>query len=111
MNCISYNQFFEVIANKTRLKIIESLLESSRCVSELCVKINEEQSKISHNLKILMNCHFVKVKQNGKRRIYSINEQTIKPLMEIVKKHVVINCSHNCHGRKQNKLKTYKVEL
>ena len=100
MKCKSYNQFFEVMANKTRLKIIESLLESPKCVSDICSDVGEEQSTVSHNLKMLHNCHFVEKKTDGKRRIYSLNEITIKPLMKIVDKHVGAHCTRKCWVKK-----------
>ena len=96
MKCLSYNHFFEVFANQTRLKIIESLIESPKCVSDLCDEIKEEQSKISHNLKILTGCNFIKVEQDGKKRVYSINSDTIKPLMELANRHVTTLCGGKC---------------
>ena len=54
MKCPSYNVFFETIANKTRIQILETLEKSAMSVSEICKKLNQEQSKISHNLKIPM---------------------------------------------------------
>ena len=96
MKCMSYNKFFEVFANKTRLKIIEALLESDKNVTEIYEKIEEEQSKVSHNLKILYECNFITKKRDGKNIIYSINKETIKPLLEIVEKHVTKFCKNNC---------------
>jgi len=92
MKCISYNQFFEVIANKTRLKIIESLFRSPKSVTEICDDIKEEQSKVSHNLKTLTECSFADFRKDGKKRIYSLNEKTIVPLMKIVDKHATLHC-------------------
>lgn len=88
----SYNKFFEIIGNKTRLEILNCLCENPKCVSDICTELNQEQSKISHNLKKLADCNCVNVKKNGKKRIYSINEKTIKPLMEIARNHVTCNC-------------------
>ena len=84
MKCVSYNRFFEVIGNPTRLKIIDSLYRKAKCVTELCEDIHEEQSKVSHNLKILKNCHFVDIKQDGKMHIYSLNQKTIIPIIKMV---------------------------
>ncbi|MAE42892.1 transcriptional regulator [Candidatus Woesearchaeota archaeon] len=92
MKCLSYTQFFEVIANKTRLRIIESLFRSPKSVTEICNDIKEEQSKVSHNLKILTDCSFSEFKKDGKKRVYSLNEKTIIPLMNIVDKHAASHC-------------------
>jgi len=97
MKCVSYNKFFEVIANKTRLKIIESLFKKPKCVSEICAEVSEEQSKISHNLKVLYECNFVCIEQDGKKRVYSLNKKTIVPIIEMVNKHVHKFCDGRCH--------------
>ena len=66
MKCHSYNTFFEIIGNKTRLRIIEVLEAGDLSVTEICEKLNEEQSKISHNLRKLVECHFLDVEKKGK---------------------------------------------
>lgn len=101
MKCPSYDMFFEVMSNKTRMKIIEALQKADLSVTEICNITKEEQSKISHNLKILADCNFISAKQEGKKRIYSINKDTILPLMELVNKHVQTFCCEKCkvqHG-------------
>ena len=69
-------------------------------VNEICASINEEQSKVSHNLKKLTECHFLDVKQEGKSRIYSLNEKTIVPLLKLVEKHVTTYCCDSCTKHK-----------
>jgi len=59
----------------------------SKSVMELVESLGEEQSKISHALKSLSNCSIVQCKQEGKRRIYSLNEETILPMLDIIDKH------------------------
>ena len=65
-------------------------------VNELSEAIKEEQSKISHNLTKLAKCSILKVKKEGKKRIYSLNKETITPLLNLVKKHVETNCNGRC---------------
>jgi len=84
--------FFETIGNRTRLKILELLYNRPMCVNDICRTLNEEQSKISHNLKKLSNCNFIEVKKEGKKRIYSLNKKTMVPLMKLVEKHVNTYC-------------------
>ncbi len=100
MKCHAYNVFFETISSKTRLKIIEVLQEKSMSVTEICNKLGEEQSKISHNLKCLIDCHFLDVKQDGKKRIYSLNKDTMVPLMKLVEKHVTKYCYEECRMKR-----------
>ncbi|MGE0792964.1 MAG: ArsR/SmtB family transcription factor [Candidatus Woesearchaeota archaeon] len=96
MKCKSYYKFFEVIANETRFKIIESLIDGALNVGQICFVTKEEQSKISHNLKILSQCNVVEIKKDGKNRIYSLNKETIEPMLRLVEKHVEKNCVGKC---------------
>ncbi|MBW2993564.1 metalloregulator ArsR/SmtB family transcription factor [Candidatus Woesearchaeota archaeon] len=92
MKCKSFNAFFETISNKTRMKIVEALMAKDMSVSEICRKLNEEQSKVSHNLKILKDCRFVDCKTKGKERIYSLNKKTIVPMLKLIDKHASTYC-------------------
>ena len=103
MKCRSFNVFFETIANKTRLKILEVLQSKPMSVTEICKAVKEEQSKISHNLKCLADCHFLDVKKQGKKRIYSLNKDTMVPLMKLVTKHVAKYCGKECKLRGKEK--------
>ncbi len=99
MKCHSYNLFFDTFSNKTRMRIIESLISGSKSVTEICDAIKEEQSKVSHNLRKLMECHFLDVERKGKQRVYSLNKDTIIPILNLVEKHVHKYCGEVC--RKQ----------
>ena len=102
MKCKAYNLFFETVSSKIRLRILELLKSKPMSVSEICKTLNEEQSKISHNLKNLADCNFLDIKRDGKRRIYSLNKDTILPLMKLVEKHVEKHCKDICRGRVKN---------
>lgn len=82
-----YYIFFGNLANPLKVEIISALKEENMSVLELAGKLNEEQSKISHALKSLKNCSIVNVKSDGKKRIYSLNKETILPMLEIIDRH------------------------
>ena len=96
MKCKSYELFFETFSNKTRFNIIQTLLQKPKSVTEIAQTINEEQSKVSHALKKLAHCNFLTVKKHGKQRIYSLNKDTIIPILQLVEKHVSCHCSGEC---------------
>lgn len=96
MKSSSYNHFFANFANKTRLGIILSLQNEPLSVNEIAKKLDEEQSNVSHHLKNLANCSILNVKQNGKKRIYSINKTTVFPMLRLVQAHVDQNCQPKC---------------
>ena len=92
----SYYNFFMNFANKTKLDIIIALKNGSLSVTDIAEKIKEEQSKVSHNLKNLTECNILTVKQKGKNRIYSLNKDTVMPMLKIVEKHVKKSCPMRC---------------
>lgn len=94
--------FFGNLANPLKIEIITALKEKPLSVSEIAKKLNVEQSKLSHALKALNNCSIVKVKQSGKKRIYSLNKETILPMLKIIDKHE----SKFCKECKAHKAKT-----
>lgn len=65
-------------------------------VTELTEKLPYKQSTISHNLKQLINCQFVRVQRKGLYRYYSLNKETIEPLLKIIDKHVNEFCKNLC---------------
>ncbi len=93
MKNISYKRFFRTLANENRLKIIHYLQKNnSRNVSQIIKATMIEQTLVSHHLKRLSECRFVEVKQNGKERVYSLNKETIGPLLLLMDKHVNTYC-------------------
>tara|TARA_Y100000031_G_C8169877_1_gene361241 strand:- start:776 stop:1075 length:300 start_codon:yes stop_codon:yes gene_type:complete len=96
MNCKSYETFFQNFANKAKLDIMLLLRDGSLNVSALTKQLNSEQSAVSHNLKKLCDCNVVSVKSEGRERIYSLNKQTILPLLKLVQTHVESNCTVRC---------------
>jgi len=92
MNQQTYESFFVNFANKTKFHIIVCLQKKEMNVGEISKCIDEEQSKVSHNLQKMAACNIVDVKKNGKERIYSLNKKTVMPILKIVQKHVIENC-------------------
>ncbi len=92
MRCGSFDKFFVNFANKTKLDIIFSLKGGPLSVTEITEKVGEEQSKVSHNLKKLSICNILSVERKGKQRIYSLNEETVLPMLGLVEKHVRNHC-------------------
>lgn len=69
-------------------------------VSQIIGELGADQTRVSHDLARLKKCGFVKSKINGKFRQYSLNEETIKPLMDIIDNHMGQFCIHILRGDK-----------
>lgn len=84
--------FFETLGTRLKIGILIELMESPMCVDELANGLGEERSKVSHALLSLHKCGFVIVEKEGRKRVYSLNKETILPLMRLVEKHVKNYC-------------------
>lgn len=84
--------FFSTLANPTRLAILEKLIDGPMSVNQIVDSIGQEQSMVSHNLKPLVRCNFVNVNREGKKRVYSLNTQTIEPIFNLMKNHASNYC-------------------
>ena len=92
-------RFFVNLANPTRLAVLEQLMKQPMSVTELAEALGQEQSMISHNLKPLLECNFVYIQREGKKRIYLVNEETIGALFKAVEIHAEKFCptGGKCH--------------
>lgn len=80
--------FFKAFSNHTRLEIIQLLRKKPLTVTEICEKTGFEQSRVSHNLRCLENCGFVKVTPEGNFRKYELDSETITPIVDLFEKHI-----------------------
>ncbi len=97
LNDICYG-FFSTLANPTRLAILEKLSEGEMNVTGLALELGQEQSMVSHNLKVLEKYSFVSSKRRGKEKYVSLNEDTVNSIFGIVENHEKQYCklAGNC---------------
>ncbi|MCW4050920.1 MAG: metalloregulator ArsR/SmtB family transcription factor [Candidatus Bathyarchaeota archaeon] len=90
--------FFSTLANPTRLAILEKLDDGEMNVSALASVLGQEQSMISHNLKILERHNFVFSEKRGKEKYVSRNEVTVEALLDVLQHHSTVFCkaTGNC---------------
>lgn len=89
----SYDRFLRTLCNKPRFAIVQSLISGRKNVSQLTEELGIHQTSVSHALRRLLDCGFVNVERNGKERIYSVNDKTIKPLVNLMEKHIDNYCT------------------
>lgn len=93
----SYEKFFATLGNENRLAIVHFLAKNGpQNVSQIVKGTKLEQTAVSHNLKRLLSCQFVHLRPNGKERVYFLNEETIRPLLTLIDKHVKKFCQGVC---------------
>ena len=66
----------KALADETRLRILNVLLERDCCVCEVMQALDISQSRASRNLGILENAGFLTAKRDGVWIVYSIDWQT-----------------------------------
>lgn len=86
------HRFFTNLSNPTRLAALEQLMNKPMSVNELAAALGQEQSMISHNLKPLLQCNFISSEKDGKKRIYSVNQETIGAIFRAVENHAEKFC-------------------
>lgn len=87
-------EVFKVFGDTTRMKIISALLEAELCVGDISEITNSTQSAISHQLRVLKQAKLVKYRKEGKTVYYSLDDEHIKDLYEIAKKHIEEEYEH-----------------
>ncbi len=100
MKCVDFDKphkfFFETLSNKARWDIIHILQKKPQRVTDIANNLKLEQSLVSHHLKRLEICGFIKVRASGTERIYSLNEEIIGSLLKLIDRHVNKFCKNVC---------------
>jgi DNA-binding transcriptional ArsR family regulator len=86
------HRFFTNLANPTRLAAIEQLMEKPMSVNELAITLGQEQSMISHNLKPLLQCNIISIEKQGKKHVYTANQETLTPIFSVIENHAAKFC-------------------
>lgn len=69
-----------MLADPTRRRIIEVLLEGESAVNDVVQRVEVAQSGVSRHLRILHEAGFVDVRAEGTRRLYSLRPEPFKDL-------------------------------
>ena len=76
----------KILADRTRLSVMECLLEAPKHVGELAELLKVEQSLLSHHLKVLREAGLVVAIRDGKAVLYRL-----APEVESLKEKKVLN--------------------
>lgn len=71
---------FGILADRTRLRIVERLRAGERSVGALVNTLSVSQPGVSHHLRILHKAGFVQVRAEGQKRLYSLRRQPFREL-------------------------------
>jgi ArsR family transcriptional regulator len=80
--------FFKILADNTRIKILCSLFINEMCVCDLSDTLNMDQSAVSHQLKTLKSANVIKNRKEGKSAYYSLCDEHVRQTLNQVIKHI-----------------------
>ena len=93
---ISISDFFKVLGDETRMKIIYALSHEELCVTDLAAALEMTQSAVSHQLKLLRMANQVKSRREGKSIFYSLDDQHVLDILQEALTHI----QHKMHEHK-----------
>lgn len=88
---LDISDFFKVLSDSTRIKIINLLDNNKLCVCDISAALKMTKSAISHQLKNLREMNLVKAEKVGKEVWYSLADDHIKMVFDISTEHVLEN--------------------
>lgn len=75
---------FNAIAEPRRRQILDVLASGERAVNDLVRELGLAQPQVSKHLRVLRTVGAVDVREEGRRRLYRVNAQALKPIHDWV---------------------------
>lgn len=86
-------EVLKVLAQPTRLKILELLRNGERCICEIVPAINGEQSNISRHISLMQKSHLVTTRKDGVKVMVKVKDPKIFEILDnislLLKKQIV----------------------
>lgn len=79
--------FFKILGDRTRLKILMLLEKEELCVHTIAKLLQAEQSVVSHQLKTLKNARIVSSRRAGKHVFYRLCDDHIASILDTASEH------------------------
>ncbi len=81
-------EFYKIMGDPTRLKLLNALDQSELCVSDLALIVGMSRSAVSHQLKYLKRAKLVKNRKDGKTVYYSLDDEHVHALIQVAFEHI-----------------------
>jgi DNA-binding transcriptional ArsR family regulator len=75
---------FNAVAEPRRRQILDTLTRGERSVNELVHELRLAQPQVSKHLRVLREVGAVSVREDGRRRLYRLNGEALKPIHDWV---------------------------
>ncbi len=80
--------FYKIIGNDTRCKLIYALSINEMCVCDLANVLSMTKSSISHQLSKMKDAGVVKCRRDGKEVYYALDDEHISGIFAITLAHI-----------------------
>jgi ArsR family transcriptional regulator len=81
-------EFFKVLTDPNRLKILYALGMGELCVFDLSVTIGASVSSVSHHLAALKRVRLVKSRRDGRIIYYSLDDDHVNSIVKFAREHL-----------------------
>ena len=81
-------EFFKVLGNLTRIRILLLLMEQDANVSDLAEQLGMTQSAVSHQLNLLKSNKLVRRRRDGKMIFYALVDEHVQMVIEKGTEHI-----------------------
>ena len=88
------SNFFKVMSDSTRMRIMAALEEGELCVCDLAEVLSMTKSAVSHQLKVLKDAQLVKFRRDGKNVFYALKDNHVRTILAMGLEHIK---EQNCH--------------
>ena len=82
------SDFFRVLGDSTRIKILWALDKNELCVCDIASLIGMTKSAVSHQLRVLKDNNLVKNRRDGKSIYYSLADSHVQEIFEKAVEHL-----------------------
>jgi ArsR family transcriptional regulator len=77
-------RLFHALADETRLRILDCLLDCEQCVCDLTEELRAGQSRLSFHLKTLKDAGLIRDRREGRWVYYSLNPDALGEIQELM---------------------------
>ena len=82
------SDFFKVMGDSTRIRLLWALEQAGMCVNDLAVLLDMTKSAVSHQLKILRTAKLVKAEKRGKNVYHSLADEHVQVVLDMALNHI-----------------------
>lgn len=82
------SEFFGILADPNRLRLLSALAQQEMCVCDLAASLKMGESAVSHQLRVLRSQRLVKYRKEGRNVYYTLADSHVINLYREVAEHL-----------------------